>query len=94
MPNQTWNYEVTEGDHVVRVSMDWCASPPVGVSVSEGETVSLIAQLPNILSLQGFWDSLVGPFIWPKRYLTLSRGDGLPLSDETLPQPSNYPRAG
>ena len=92
MPNQTWNYEVKAGDHVVRVTMGWYASPPVSVTVKEGETISLIAGFPNMFTLQGFCDSLFVPLLYPKRYLILYRADGLLLPDPTLPQPSNYPR--
>ncbi len=62
-------FEVTNATHTIRVSMDWCKSPPFEVDLGNGGTTELIAKtiwFPVSVFLTFLWPPLVFSVI-PKR---------------------------
>jgi hypothetical protein len=58
---------VTPGEHVVRLKVDWCASPEVAVTVPHGAIVRLECR-PNA----GTLSALLYVTIWRNRYISLT----------------------
>ena len=65
--NREQEFLVDAGPHEVRASMDWCRSPSLVLVLSDGEVVTLDANVPNNLT------GMVGIVAFPDRLFSLVR---------------------
>jgi hypothetical protein len=65
--NSSVELSVSQGEHRISISMDWCKSIPVTVTAMEGEDVTLEVITPDLMS------SAIGCIFEPSKVFDLRR---------------------